>query len=442
MKVDRYQIQFEGGLVDGERFVGLKNDYYNNPATLVSDLKSVGIKNKDINGFFASPIENSSDGTITWIIEQETDLTFEFKRLEDINPSLQHEIMQRHIAVFSELDEVRQRILSGFEQNFDQNRKLLETLDILVSSREDVYLFAGYSPDNAMYFPVIVGWGGEKKDKLDRDTTLRTAKGSELGETTSGGDAAETSASGVVSERPITDNYQSLNWLWVLWVLIFLMILMIAYIVLPSCGVRGIFNTCESPTDPIGIMQFEKQLLIEEVTLKQNICIKKEYSEKSNIIEKKALETLPTDQNPPDIDTQLNDKETERRIGRDEGKKSNLMATLIWNTKEDLDIKITCPNGGYVNHSKRMVETNNCGTLDIDANVISAKEKIKSDPIENVLLSPMKGTYKLEVKSVPNENSVKNGTPFNISIVDFGNIKQFRGSIKPKELKSFIYERQ
>ena len=52
------------------------------------------------------------------------------------------------------------------------------------------------------------------------------------------------------------------------------------------------------------------------------------------------------------------------------------MVSLIWNTREDLDLKVTCPGQKYVNHANRDVEKNNCGTLDIDANVASKSNKI------------------------------------------------------------------
>ena len=130
----------------------------------------------------------------------------------------------------------------------------------------------------------------------------------------------------------------------------------------------------------------------------------------------------------------------DERLNKSGGTQSDLMVSLVWNTREDLDLKVTCPNERAVNHANRTLSANSCGTLDVDANV-SNRGSITNEPIENILLEKFEGLYKIEVRSITNSNSRNDGTNFEIRLVDEKKEKVFSGSIMPAEIKQFTFER-
>ena len=74
MKVERYKVKFENGLVEGKRFVGLENEFQYDPQNLVDALEKRGFSNKDLNLFFSIPTEPDKNGTIYWEINQPADI--------------------------------------------------------------------------------------------------------------------------------------------------------------------------------------------------------------------------------------------------------------------------------------------------------------------------------------------------------------------------------
>ena len=201
------------------------------------------------------------------------------------------------------------------------------------------------------------------------------------------------------SSLPLQSRTFNTLWLyWFLWLLIFLIVLFIAYLLLPSCGVKNFINTCQEKKANLTSFENKRDNLLESLIIENNICLSENFK------------STPAKNNPP-----INEQETEAdlaeevetRLNEKGGKTSKLMVSLIWNTREDLDLKVTCPGQKYVNHANRDVEKNNCGTLDIDANVASKSNKITRRPIENILLKETEGFFKIQVKSIKNRETDK-----------------------------------
>ena len=131
----------------------------------------------------------------------------------------------------------------------------------------------------------------------------------------------------------------------------------------------------------------------------------------------------------------------ETRLNEKGGKTSKLMVSLIWNTREDLDLKVTCPGQKYVNHANRDVERNDCGTLDVDANVTNEAIKITKRPIENILLKEVEGIFEIQVKSIKNKESLNMGTSFKVHAKSGDKNTIFEDIIFPGKIKTFAFER-
>ena len=116
------------------------------------------------------------------------------------------------------------------------------------------------------------------------------------------------------------------------------------------------------------------------------------------------------------------------KLKRKAGAKTGLLTiTLMWNTLDDLDIHVACPDGTNINYSNR----SSCGgKLDVDMNVSDPK----LDPIENIFWAkhPPVGTYKVYVDNFYNRSNLKGGTPFQVFIDYASNIQKMTGMVSTK----------
>ena len=427
MKVERHQIKFEKGLVDGLRFVQTENRFKDDPNELVASIKNLGFENSDLELYFASSQRDRDKETITWFIDADSTTTFEFKELSSLNELQLEDIQQRSSVLLQEID----AILKGSESKKNLDKELLETLQKIVSKRAANKLFAGFDPINNTFFPVLVGWNGDVSDSSARDLGLR---GAGIKKQPSIHENGDTYPEKILNNSGPNMYVSPLQWL--LWLLAFLLILFIAYLVLPACGLNGLLHTCPPAEDPINTLQIKRDKLTKDLELEGNICA----YQGNGVFDDQAAETSP-DLTEPTVETVLtNETELNNRLEREGGNTSKLMVSLLWNTREDLDLKVSCPNGNYVNHGKRDGQKNQCGNLDVDANVASKKEAISSEPVENINLIEMAGSYEIQVKSVTNGNSLLSGTPFEVVLLKRGKIRKFNGLIKPGEAKVFRFE--
>jgi hypothetical protein len=427
MKVERHQIKFEKGLVDGQLFVQTENRFKDDPSELVASIKKLGCENRDLELYFASSQRDRDKETITWFIDADSTATFEFKELSSLSDQQREDIEQRSSAILREID----TLLKATESKRNDDKELIETLQKIVSKQAANNLFSGFDPINNTFFPVLVGWNGDVSNSSARDLGLRGAgieKPQNIDENDDINPEKVSNSSGPnVSISPLQ---------WLLWLIAFLLILCIAYLVLPACGLKGLLQTCPPAEDPINALQNKRNKLIKDLELEGNICA----YQGNGIFDDQAAGTSP-DLGEPTIETVLtNETELNNRLEREGGNTSKLMVSLLWNTREDLDLKVSCPNGNYVNHGKRDGQKNQCGNLDVDANVASKKEAISSEPVENINLIEMAGSYEIQVKSVTNGNSLLSGTPFEVVLLQRGKIRKFNGLIKPGEAKVFRFE--
>lgn len=96
------------------------------------------------------------------------------------------------------------------------------------------------------------------------------------------------------------------------------------------------------------------------------------------------------------IDEELED-DFERRIIHHGGESGELTVSLLWNTKDDLDLAVIQPIRGDTIYYKRPTDNATGGKLDVDKNRQNSEPVI--DPVENIrwLSNPPKGDYKINV---------------------------------------------
>jgi hypothetical protein len=429
MKIEAYRVIFKNGFVNGKRFVAMEDEVFLNPREFVSILKGdKDFTNKDIETFFALPSKGLG-GSIIWTIDQESKDTFKFFKIDDLDPSLQDGLKKRNSDLLSDLTKFTENKL-GKKNSTTTLAQNFEALEEILRLKNSMELVAGYNPSDGSYFPVVVGWGGELLDEKIDDASLKTSV--EKKEKPAHGKQGASNTQ--VEEKPEDKHFRHFVerplLFWLLWTLIFFLILLISFLVIPACGIKNILNTCERDHSEFRIYQSKITEMTDKLNFEANLCKSRFYTSE-----------VSGDQSDEAAQYKELDQVIEQRLNHSEGTKSNLMAQLVWNSTEDLDLKIICPDGKYVNYIQRLVETNSCGTLDVDANVFSKHDHIINEPVENIHLKPLMGNYKIEVRSVENSNSVDIGTSFKVRIMDFGKEKIFSGNIRPSERKLFSFER-
>lgn len=430
MKFDNYEVKFVKGLYDGKRFESLEGYLYSDPQALISSLKKDDkLKaSDDLDYFFALP-EKNRDGTIKWQINQHSAKSFQIKSLDDVPEDVKNDLISRRDNLLDLLDQASKKTLG----KTPSDKEAGEALNRILEKKGSMILVAAWDPSNKKFHPVVVGWGGDFIEQKTPDSALRAkaSKGVEPspGVETGNGEVGD-EPENILPDQP-TKAWQFPYWIyWALWLLVFILIMIIAYLVLPACGVRNIFSTCDQSIS--NMSSYEKRIdnLVNQLNFEAEKC------ENSRSIDTRVNES---DLHQNEQDTALSNS-IDERLNKSGGTQSDLMVSLVWNTREDLDLKVTCPNERAVNHANRTLSANSCGTLDVDANV-SNRGSITNEPIENILLEKFEGLYKIEVRSITNSNSRNDGTNFEIRLVDEKKEKVFSGSIMPAEIKQFTFER-
>jgi hypothetical protein len=139
-------------------------------------------------------------------------------------------------------------------------------------------------------------------------------------------------------------------------------------------------------------------------------------------------------------------REIEERRRKRGGKIGALTFTLIWDTRDDLDLMVTDPAGERIFF--KYPRGSNGGILDIDANRCFSGEfcdDLVEDPVENIfwLNNPPSGTYLIEVQFYNNVNprTTLGEVPFYVEVLENGESISFEGTVT-KESKSvtFMYK--
>jgi uncharacterized protein YfaP (DUF2135 family) len=118
------------------------------------------------------------------------------------------------------------------------------------------------------------------------------------------------------------------------------------------------------------------------------------------------------------------------------GRTGKITITLIWKTKDDLDLHLVEPNGNAINFLKPNSESG--GHLDIDMN--SERSLKANNPIENIFYEsvPPRGIYKIYV-SYYKRNTQKSPINFIVQLNKDGQITNYEGSVNNSQEMKLIH---
>ena len=416
------QIIFKDGCFGGLRFTEISSNEFNAAELLVSGLKprlkKLDLEISGLDLFFAHSEKGYGSADLFWEINAPySHKVFEFYQLDDV-PDHNAEIERRNDQFEKDL-----RI---FHQTFKpintEDKKILEALNSILENFSERKLYAGFDSQKQQYFPVVIGWGGKfLPDTSSSGELMGVSSRLDNGDSPST-DLPEIKAPTVLTTRSYNPFY------WVIWVIIFLLALLIIAKLIPSCGLRGVANTCEIAStsyNDIDDLEAYIQKLTRQSLVQHNICLQ---GDKTVI---RDLSPVPTE----------GDVEIKSRLDREKVISSEVSVSLAWDTKEDLDLSVMCPNNKTVSHKEKLAAQNNCGDLDVDANF---KTAIFTQPVEHIDLQPLSGIYKIVVRSIRNKYSNKTQIPtkFKVEINNSGETTLFDGSILPGDALNFSFDRQ
>lgn len=205
------------------------------------------------------------------------------------------------------------------------------------------------------------------------------------------------------------------NWLGilssVLWAVALILPFVIGWMLLPACGVRVPFTG--NYVFGFGGGDYCRQIVNPEIDERQTegAALTTELAAATEQVRGKALQCTPVD--PVD--------EVRKRVlnAGVELKPDETTVSLIWNTLDDLDLAIVCPNGQRIYHGNKKA----CGgILEVDQN--DGMNPSTATPIEHINFGDgvlMSGDYSVEVKYFKTANGAPaTDTPFKVIIQQQG----------------------
>ena len=126
--------------------------------------------------------------------------------------------------------------------------------------------------------------------------------------------------------------------------------------------------------------------------------------------------------------------EFDKRRANAGGKEGELTVTLLWNTVDDLDLHIHCPNRAHIYYKDR----SGCGgSLDVDKNARDPlfgfpQGPVTREPIENVYWSQgsaAAGKYRIQVNLFKEGTRSRGSRPFKIKVQKGEDVQYFEGEV-------------
>jgi hypothetical protein len=132
------------------------------------------------------------------------------------------------------------------------------------------------------------------------------------------------------------------------------------------------------------------------------------------------------DRDPRQAATRPSTDDLRQRQQRDNAGQGEANVTLAWNTQDDLDLVVQCPNGEQINYRSPQA----CGgTLEIDMN---AGSNVSPTPLESVNFPSVAGAppgrYRIVVQNQSNDR-----VPYRVRVNIRGQPRDFEGEVGPRE---------
>ncbi len=266
---------------------------------------------------------------------------------------------------------------------------------IEIPGEDAIYALRG--ADGGGLSPILINWGWVRKEEREVRGVLSARAPRPLAPAPATMMAAPAVARALPAADPVAAAapWAILPWLLVLgWTLLGLLLAFILWLLVYPCGLfpGRLAYFCPArvvvSADPLAserlVLEDQIAALEREIAAQGRMCRPLAAPAPAPAVAPPVIEELPpAPATRDDLDARLQDRG---------GQLGDLNFALFWDSIDDLDIHVTCPNGGRVYYGARSA----CGgRLDVDANVGANR---LTDPVENIVFSnPAPGQYEVRV---------------------------------------------
>ena len=388
---------------------------------------------EDAAAIFAEPIATSRGAATEWYaalpgrVVPLADLT------KDERTALR-QTLSAHLAAINALaDRITARATS-------EDYWLAEALRNAVEAPDDTAIWALRSAEGPLR-PLVVNWARLKDQRRDVRGVLTTlAPRKEVAAPIAPGGLASVGLA--PASEPVLAATQAaapVGWQpWPLlvagWVMLAGMIALLTWLMVAPCGLQPDQLVSHCPAGPqtaATTLDQRHELLAQIAALNRRLSTQDQSCNLDSTAPVQKAEVAPAPISPPanqQAQGGANQAELDRRLsqkGLPPG--ADLLISLLWNSKTDLDLMLTCPDGEKVDF--RQSQLAHCAAvLDVDANYPAVKAV--SDPVENISVTGSQaGHYSVTVRKV-NDQDPAGGTGFRLFIRQNGGAQQsFDGNL-------------
>lgn len=365
---------------------------------------------------FAEPVANAFGDRFDWY----TEVPGPFQRLPDLPAAEATEVRAELSVLLADIRrvaETRKASLKG------EDLRLGTALENALEVPDEASVFATRLPGGG-WQPVLVNWAWV----MDSTAEVRGVLA-----------AADTKALPVVPSPPpmvfvppeqasaaLASGGSELRWLvWLGWLLLALMIGAILYLMIGACALRipGLPGHC-----PVQAATAEPVLRQTRVLQDQIAAVARQLASADRACQPTGLPPIPDPvaDLPATLAPVARDPENQARL-RDQGAEMGQLAfSLLWDSRADLDLAVSCPGNATVYFQQRAI----CGgALDVDSN--RDAPSARPDPVENIFFAaPGAGDYRVRV-TYYGANGTAGPQNFTLRIQDRGVVSMYTGSVGP-----------
>lgn len=389
-------------------------------------LKALGKAHADL---FAEPVATPSGGSTDWYAP----VPGTARRLLDLGPEAQAAMRDRLGTLVGEVSALADRLAVAPDA---ESQRLAQALRHAVEVPDEMSVFVVGEQ------PVLVNWAHHHDVKEAPKGLLQAMVPMRAPPPPPPPPAVEPGAAdaAVVVPVAVAAARSPLDWLWWLTVAVTGGVIAAAlWLLVAPCGLSGPawLNFCPQPAVQAAV---DPGLAARRAQLEAEIAA----AERAALAAQRAcVPTAPPAppqraEAPPAPPPDPPRDEIDERREAAGGQQGELTVTLVWDSRADLDMHITCPGGQTINYTN----TRGCGggELDVDANV-SART---TTPVENVFFrtGAQRGTYRIRVNMFDDGGRAGSSHAFTVRVQMGSSQETFRGTVsarQPNWTKSFDY---
>ncbi len=354
-----------------------------------------------------------------WSITNDTQ-TGDILYLEDLSQDEQEKLTKK--CKYLE-DEIRSWL--GNVDNPKSHPDEAKLFNSLLTYPKSISLFAGTFDrgEYKKFFPVRIGWGCEISEDTASSLGVLEIDAGQNSETTDHGSLEK----GPGEDQPLGEGFSvpehpylvKPSYYNFLWILNLILIAIIALWLIPACNIK-LFGACDSEQTSFSPLITKISQLELQLTKEIKFCNGKPKDE-----EKTEVTEMEPERTPRSDLTEI-----DKRLKASNANYGNLNFTLAWNTRDDLDLFVTCPGGRKIGYKSKTQIENGCGSLDIDRNNKSVSGVVL-DPIEHIIVSEASAgdKFSLEVSRHSRNGSTVSEVDFSLIVKSDHILEQFDGQV-------------